>query len=67
MANERFFLTVSEAADRLRLSASYLHKLRLVGGGPQFAKIGRRVVYRVADLDAWAADRLCASTSDLAR
>ena len=37
---------------------------RVRGGGPRFLKIGRRVVYRRRDLDAWLAARERASTSD---
>ena len=45
-------------------SASTFEKLRLTGGGPVYHKIGRRVVYRVADLDAWLAANRRRSTSD---
>ncbi len=37
---------------------------RLRGGGPRYLKIGRRVVYRCRDLDAWLAARERTSTSD---
>jgi excisionase family DNA binding protein len=48
-------VTVSEAAALLRVSKSWLDKKRLDGGGPEFHKFGRRVVYDKRDLDAWAA------------
>ncbi len=35
-----------------------------IGGGPRFRKFGRRVMYAVADLDAWAAERSFEATSD---
>lgn len=57
-------LNVDEAADLIGLSASTLNKLRVFGGGPQFLKLGRRVVYDPADLDAWLAERRRRSTSD---
>ena len=41
-----------------------LEKQRVIGGGPRFRKFGRRVMYAVADLDAWAADRSFETTSD---
>lgn len=44
--------TVS-AAKRLGVSASYLNKLRLTGAGPEFLKLGAKVVYEPAALDAW--------------
>ena len=58
------YLTNDEAADYLRLSPRTLEKQRVIGGGPRFRKFGRRVMYAVADLDAWAADRSFETTSD---
>ncbi len=49
------FLTVREAAARLRLSVSTLNRLRVAGGGPVFLKLGSRVVHRREAVDAWAA------------
>jgi hypothetical protein len=46
------------------LRAPTLRTLRSRGGGPPFAKVGRRVVYRVADLRAWVAERMRTSTAD---
>jgi hypothetical protein len=36
-------------------------------GGPPFAKLGRRVVYRREDLDAWLTERRRSSTSEIPR
>ena len=58
------YLTNDEAAAYLRLSPRTLEKQRVIGGGPRFRKFGRRVMYAVADLDAWAADRSFETTSD---
>ena len=58
------YLTNNEAAEFLRLSPRTLEKQRVLGGGPRFRKFGRRVMYAVADLDAWAADRSFETTSD---
>lgn len=56
-----------EAAAYLRMAESTLAKLRCYGGGPRFAKVGPRLVlYDVADLDAYLADRMCRSTSEYA-
>jgi excisionase family DNA binding protein len=61
-------LTVKEAAAHLRVSKSYLDKLRVYGGGPPFLRLGvRKIVYRRTDLDAWAAARRFGSTSEYAR
>lgn len=51
------------AAKRVGLSASTLNKLRLTGGGPRFAKLGSRVIYPAAELDAWVGARLRENTS----
>jgi predicted DNA-binding transcriptional regulator AlpA len=48
-------LNVLEAASLLRVSKSWLDKKRLDGGGPEYHKFGRRVVYDQRDLDSWAA------------
>ncbi|CAN5307378.1 hypothetical protein BH11PSE2_BH11PSE2_08690 [soil metagenome] len=57
-------LAVEAAARHVGLSASTLNKLRVFGGGPVFLKLGRRVAYDVADLDAWLASKRRRSTSD---
>jgi predicted DNA-binding transcriptional regulator AlpA len=57
-------LPVSAAATYLGLSGSTLNKLRVFGGGPVFLKLGRRVAYDIADLDAWLATKRRTSTSD---
>jgi hypothetical protein len=57
-------LSVDRAATYLGLSATYLNKMRTVGGGPAFHKIGVRVLYRPSDLDDWLSDKRRTSTSD---
>jgi excisionase family DNA binding protein len=46
-------LTPQEAADYLRTGVRTLERWRHAGGGPTFVKIGRRVTYRIADLQTW--------------
>jgi predicted DNA-binding transcriptional regulator AlpA len=46
---------VHVAARHTGLSKSWLDKQRALGAGPPYFKIGRRVVYRLAALDAWMA------------
>jgi hypothetical protein len=36
----------------------------VVGGGPPFAHVGRRVIYAESDLVAWVRARTVASTSE---
>lgn len=43
----------SEAADYLRVSERTLIRWRGLRVGPAWAKVGQRVVYRPADLDAY--------------
>lgn len=58
------YLTNDEAAELLRLSPRTLEKQRVIGGGPRFRKFGRRVMYSVTDLEAWADARSFEATSD---
>ena len=57
-------LTADEAAKILGLAPSTLAKLRLSGNGPVYCKLGRRVVYRKEDLEAWLESRIACNTSD---
>ena len=58
------YLNCVEAGTFLKLSPRTLEKMRTLGGGPRFRKLGRRVMYTQADLEAWAEARACDSTSD---
>jgi len=58
------YLSNDEAAQVLKLSPRTLEKFRVIGGGPRYRKLGRRVVYSVQDLEAWAEARACENTSD---
>lgn len=58
------FLKTPDAAIHLGLSARTLEKHRCFGTGPVFRKLGGRIVYAIADLDAWAALGTRRSTSD---
>lgn len=58
-------LNVREVAERYKLSKSTLDKLRCIGGGPPYIRMGRRrVVYAVADIEAWIANRKHTSTAE---
>ncbi len=58
------FINTIQAGDYIRLSPRTLEKYRVQGGGPVFFKLGRRVLYKVEDLDRWAEERRQNSTSD---
>ncbi|MBL4787449.1 MAG: helix-turn-helix domain-containing protein [Cohaesibacteraceae bacterium] len=51
-------------AEYLNLSVSTLAKMRLAGTSPKFVKMGRRVAFRIQDIDQWIESRLRCSTSD---
>ena len=63
--HQKIMLCTPAAAERAGVSASTLNKLRVYGGGPRFAKLGARVVYDPADLDAWVNARKRQSTSEV--
>lgn len=57
-------LRPQDAADYCGVSKALLSKLRWVGGGPVYSKLGGKVVvYDPADLDAWLDARKVANTS----
>ncbi|HLN23922.1 MAG TPA: helix-turn-helix domain-containing protein [Patescibacteria group bacterium] len=58
------YVRTHEAARMLGLSARTLEKYRCHGTGPVFRKLGGRVVYAVDDLETWAEQSACTSTSD---
>lgn len=58
------YLRTAEAARFLGLSPRTLEKHRIYGTGPTYRKIGARVVYAIADLNAWADRGTKTSTSD---
>ena len=57
-------LNAGQVAERLGLSTSTLAKMRLSGDGPAYSKLGRRVVYRPEDIDAWIASKRFRCTSE---
>ena len=60
----RIVLNAGQVAERIGLSESTLAKLRLSGDGPPYCKLGRRVVYRPDDIDAWIDSNRRCSTSE---
>lgn len=58
------YLRTPEAARFLGVSGRTLEKHRTYGTGPRYSKIGGRVIYTVADLQAWAERGSKYSTSD---
>ncbi len=57
-------LNQKELADRWKISARTLERWRWTGEGPQYIKIGGRVVYRQEDVEAFEANQTRKSTAD---
>lgn len=57
-------LSQREAATLLGLSPRTLERYRCTGFGPAYRKLGRRVLYASADIDAWTTSCVRTSTSD---
>jgi predicted DNA-binding transcriptional regulator AlpA len=57
-------LTPKEAAQRLRLSSSWLAKARMRGDGPPYIPIGRAIRYTEAALIQWMKSRQRLSPSE---
>ena len=49
----RELLTIEEVADRLRVKVLTIRWLRQEGRFPPAIKVGRRLVWDAADLEAW--------------
>lgn len=59
------FLRPPAAAEYLGLSTSTLNSWRVHGGGPEFVRLGARLVaYEIESLDKWARARGARSTSE---
>ncbi|MCE8544598.1 helix-turn-helix domain-containing protein [Ruegeria pomeroyi] len=55
-------ITQVQLADRWHISPRTLEQWRWLGKGPKFLKIGARVIYDEADVEAFEADHLCQNT-----
>lgn len=59
------YLRTNDAARYLGIAVSTLAKMRLRGDGPEFLKVGPKIVaYDLDSLDGWLASRVRRSTSD---
>lgn len=56
------FLTITEAADFLRVHRRTLDNMRWRGTGPIFRRHGGRIVYQRDELLAWSAERKAKNT-----
>lgn len=62
--SDEVYLTESDLAERLHISPRTIQRQRLEGTGPKFVKAGRRVLYRLSDIEAWLKSRTFGSTSE---
>ena len=51
------YLDTRQAAGYPGTGAGTLNRMRVSGEGPRYSKLGRRVVYDLADLDRWVEER----------
>ena len=56
-----------QAAEYMNSTAKTLEHWRRVGGGPRYAKAGRRCLYRFDWLDEWLESRAVTSTAEARR
>ena len=64
MTNEHELLTIAEAADLVRAPVATLRYWRHLGTGPRSFRIGRRVVYRLDDVEDWITAQRDATASN---
>lgn len=57
-------LTLTEVAEMTRLSEATLRYFRHRNTGPRSAKLGRRLVYREADVQEWVAAQFAKNDGD---
>lgn len=58
------WLTTKAAGAHTSLCPDYLRKLRRIGGGPRFTRVGVAVRYDINELDAWMAARTATSIAE---
>ena len=66
MDNLEALIDTPATAAKVGLQKNTLEIWRTKGIGPRFVKVGRRVMYRVSDVEAYLDANTCQSTSDKA-
>ena len=61
------WLTQEKLAARLDLSQRTLERMRNSGKGPRFAKAGKKILYRLQDVEDWLEERSFSSTAEARR
>lgn len=57
-------MTSDQVAERLGVQSQTVRAWRLRGAGPRFMKVGRRVVYRSADVEAFEVERMATGPAE---
>lgn len=63
---QRDVLSQHELAQRWRLSPRTLERWRWLGQGPAFLRLGRRIAYRLTDIEAFEAAQRRAPSEEIA-
>ena len=59
------YVTTAQVAENFPFwDAGFWTRLRVRGGGPRFFPVGRRVLYRLPDVEAWIAGHAAHSTAE---
>ena len=64
IAADDHLLITTEMAGRCRVSDSTARYWRMIGYGPKSFKLGRKVVYRASEVEAWIAEQAAASDAN---
>lgn len=67
-AGDKEYLTPEELSARFRgrIAVRTLSNWRCLGTGPKFVKLGGRILYPLAEVEAWEARRTAGSTAEYA-
>lgn len=60
-AKERIWLTTEDLAQRFRTSPGTCRYWKHIGYGPEGVRIGRRVLYDLAEVERWEIERAAAA------
>ncbi len=54
---DKTFINQKELSERWKISPRTLERWRWLGTGPDYHKIGGRVIYRLDDIETWEKER----------
>ena len=62
-SRQQHYLTANELAERLRTTYATVKYWRLHGKGPNYIRVGKKVVYPIAEVEAWEREQLQLETA----